>query len=437
MKKTMIAVALTFATMAAHAANNPEDWRVSYASVMQHYNAGQLDQAYAELPRLGLSGAQLDQVWSAIKDGKTWSSWGDFNGWVNSNGNGGNGNGNGNSGNGKPTSYDKQQDTAIAGKVDKSTFEADQKRQDDALAAAVDEQKGVDAGQNEHITAVEGAAQTANDRATALEGRADSTEAAIRDTNKQLEVTDGRSIDNAKRLDGVEATNDRQDGQIADNKAAITQEAKDRAAGDAATLKSANGFTTSAVQAQAEIQKGVDAKQDSAIAGNATAIKNETAVRSQQFTQLSAGVEQAQATGDYAHARIDAANQNIEANRQALVNTNKRVAANTAQLANHEQRLTSLEQQTNQGFSDLKRQIDDNKKDANAGIAGVAAIASIPQVTDKQDFSIGAGVGARGSEQALAVGFSGRVSENVVTKVAVSTDTQSGWTVGAGVSYGW
>ena len=254
-----------------------------------------------------------------------------------------------------------------------------------------------------------------------------------------------------------------QDGQIAGNTAAIAQEAKDRAAGDAATLtaanthtdkavateaaaradgdaktlKDANSFTTGAVKAQADIQKGVDAKQDGAIAANATAIKTETAVRSQQFNQLSSGVQQAQATGEYAHSRIDAANQNIEANRQALVNTNKRVAANTAQLANHEQRLTSLEQQTNKGFSDLKRQIDDNKKDANAGIAGVAAIASIPQVTDKQDFSIGAGVGARGSEQALAVGFSGRITDNVVTKVAVSTDTQSGWTVGAGVAVGW
>ena len=771
MKKTMIAVALALASMTANAANNPEDWRVSYASVMEHYNAGRLSQAYAELPRLGLSGSQLDSVWSAIQDGKTWSSWDDFNGWVNSNGNNGNGNnGNGNGGsNGQPTSYDKQQDAVIDTKADKAAFEADQKRQDDALASEVaqredgdnrlnasidqtkqaianesnirnqkdqelqaqidtkvskddfdasqqaqndhinavqdaaqtandlatalegradgteaairetnnqlevtdarsidnakrldgveqvndrqdsqiadnkaaieqeakdraagdaatlqsantytdgavksqaDKQQLVDAAQdgqiagntaaiaqeakdraagdaatltaanthadkavateaaaradgdnrlnasidqtkqaianesnirnqkdqelqaqidtkvskddfdasqqaqNDHINAVQDAAQTANDLATALEGRADGTEAAIRETNNQLEVTDARSIDNAKRLDGVEQVNDRQDSQIADNKAAIEQEAKDRAAGDAATLQSANtytdgavksqadkqqlvdaaqdgqiagntaaiaqeakdraagdaatltaanthadkavateaaaradgdaktlkdanSFTTGAVKAQADIQKGVDAKQDGAIAANATAIKTETAVRSQQFNQLSAGVQQAQATGEYAHARIDAANANIEANRQALANTNKRVAANTAQLANHEQRLTSLEQQTNKGFSDLKRQIDDNKKDANAGIAGVAAIASIPQVTDKQDFSVGAGVGARGSEQALAVGFSGRITDNVVTKVAVSTDTQSGWTVGAGVSYGW
>lgn len=138
-----------------------------------------------------------------------------------------------------------------------------------------------------------------------------------------------------------------------------------------------------------------------------------------------------------AQLRIDQANANIEANRQASAATNKRVAANTAVIANHEQRITSLEQQTASGFSDLKRQIDDNRKDANAGIAGVAAMANIPQVTANQDFSVGAGIGFRGDEQALAVGFSGRVTENVVTKVAVASDTQNGWTVGAGVAVGW
>ena len=135
--------------------------------------------------------------------------------------------------------------------------------------------------------------------------------------------------------------------------------------------------------------------------------------------------------------RIDQANANIEANRQASAATNKRVAANTAAIANHEARITSLEQQTSKGFRDLKRQIDDNKKDANAGIAGVAAMANIPQVTSNQDFSVGAGVGFRGDEQAVAVGFSVRASQNVVVKASVAGDTQQSWTAGAGVSYGW
>ena len=155
-------------------------------------------------------------------------------------------------------------------------------------------------------------------------------------------------------------------------------------------------------------------------------------------TQAIATETEERKAGDIsAQMRIDQANANIEANRQASAATNKRVAENTAEIANHEQRITSLEQQTSKGFSNLKRQIDDNKKDANAGIAGVAAIASVPQVTSNQDFSVGAGLGARGSEQAIAVGFSGRITENVITKAAISTDTQNGWTVGAGVSYGW
>ena len=155
-------------------------------------------------------------------------------------------------------------------------------------------------------------------------------------------------------------------------------------------------------------------------------------------TQAIATETEERKAGDIsAQMRIDQANANIEANRQASAATNKRVAENTAAIANHEQRITSLEQQTASGFYDLKRQIDDNRKAANAGIAGVAAMANIPQVTASQDFSVGAGVGFRGDEQAIAVGFSARASQNVVVKASVAGDTQQSWTVGAGVSYGW
>lgn len=387
--------------------------------------------------RLGLTLAESQALIKAIQNGQSFGSAGDVDDAIKAFSGGSGGNGNGDSG---------------ANHVDKADYAVDK------AAQAVRDQ-----GQDDHINAVQGAAQTANDRATSLEGRADAVEGAVRETNTQLAVTDARSIDNAERLDGVEQVNDRQNGQIAGNKAAIEQEAQARVDGDASTLKSATGYTdgkvaseaqaradgdaktlkdansytTSAVKAQADIQKGVDAKQDGAIATNAAAIKTETAVRSQQFTQLSAGVEQAQATGDYANARVDAANANIEANRQALTNTNKRVADNTAKLANHESRITSLEQETNSQFNDLRRQVDDNKRRADAGVAGVAAMANIPQVTESARFSVGAGVGTRGSEQAIAVGMSSRLSGNVVGKLSVAADTQSGWTAGAGVAVQW
>ena len=134
---------------------------------------------------------------------------------------------------------------------------------------------------------------------------------------------------------------------------------------------------------------------------------------------------------------MDQANANIQANREALNNTNKRVAQNTADIANHEQRIQKLETETNSRFSNIDKRIDENKRQADAGIAGVAAMANIPQVTESARFSVGAGIGARGSEQAVAVGMSSRLSQSVIGKVSVAADTQQEFTVGAGVAVQW
>ena len=201
-----------------------------------------------------------------------------------------------------------------------------------------------DAGQDQHINAVQGAAQTANERASNLEVRADGAESAIRETNTQLEITDKRSQNNAVRLDGVESVNTHQETRI---------------------------------------------------------------------TQNSSDIVQLYSNGEYAQSRIDAANANIQANRDAITSTNRVVSQHSAELANHEQRIGELEQSTNQRFGALKNQVDRNKKDADAGIAGVAAMASIPQVTEYQTFSVGAGVGNRHDQQALAVGFSARAAQNL------------------------
>lgn len=354
------------------------------------------------------------------------------------------GNGNNNS---SGSAYDRKQDaridafqSSIDGKVSQADFEADQQRHDNninelaqgiAIEAVTRDQKDKELqgqidgkvgqadfdasqqAQNNQINAVQDAAQTANDRATSLEGRADAAENAVRETNAQLEVTDARSINNAERLDGVESVNSQQDATLADHDSRINS-------------------TTSALETKVDnASYAVDKKSQN------DAFAAEQGKRDEQYATLSTGLTQAQATGEYAHSRIDAANANIEANRQALANTNQRVAANTAQLANHEQRITGLEQSTNARFADLNKQIDDNRKRASAGIAGVAAMANIPQVTNTQVFSVGAGVGHTDGESALAVGFSARATENTVVKASVSNDTQHNFVVGAGVSYGW
>lgn len=233
--------------------------------------------------------------------------------------------------------------------------------------------------------------------------------------------------DQARQDTAITESNTKSDAALAgvvNNGVAITNETNDRKAADADLQAQVNDRVTTSVFS--DDQK----RQDAALAA-------ETSTRSSQFTTLSAGVKQAQDTGAYAQSRADAAYAHSEANRQALDATNKRVAQNTADIANHEQRIQGLESQTNSKFADLNKQIDDNRKRASAGIAGVAAMANIPQVLEHQTFAIGAGAGNTDGESALAVGFSARASQNTVVKASVSNDTQHNFVIGAGVSYGW
>lgn len=250
--------------------------------------------------------------------------------------------------------------------------DADRKAGDDALSTRIDNnasaQADRDAGQDEHINAVQGAAQTANDRASNLEVRADNAEGAIRETNAQVAVTDQRSINNATRLDGVETVNTTQDKRLDANQS------------DIAALY---GVTSDTSQ------------------------------------------------------RLEISNRNIAANKAALESTNKLVSAHSAQLADHEQRITTLEQQTSQRMGYFEKRLDETDRHIDAGLSGVAAMANIPQVTEYQTFAVGAGIGARGDQSAVAVGFSARATQNVVLKVSVAGDSQQKWTVGGGLSYGW
>ena len=75
--------------------------------------------------------------------------------------------------------------------------------------------------------------------------------------------------------------------------------------------------------------------------------------------------------------------------------------------------------------------------DYQADISAAFAQANIPQVTESQRFSMGAGVGTYNGEQALAVGASFHASQNTIVKLTVSDDTQSNVGAGAGVAIGW
>lgn len=113
------------------------------------------------------------------------------------------------------------------------------------------------------------------------------------------------------------------------------------------------------------------------------------------------------------------------------------VNANTETNKSISKRQDAFEKSTNQRFANMDKRIDENRKNASAGIAGVAAMANIPQVSQNSSFSVGAGVGSYDGEQGIAVGASARFNQNVVTKASVAGTTQSDFVFGAGVSYEW
>lgn len=241
-----------------------------------------------------------------------------------------------------------------------------------------------DQGQDDHINAVQDAAQTANDRAGNLETRADVVEQNVRDTNAQVAVTDQRSINNAVRLDGVEQTNTRQDAEIATK------------------------VSTSTFKADQD-------RQDKALtSGLAQKVDNTT------YAQRNTVVDQ----------RFADTNTRIAAHKAEQDKVNQAVAG---RLDNHEGRITSLEQQSASKWKSLKSQMDSNHKDAMAGVSSAIAAASIPQVMEAGEFGIGAGVGTYGDENGLAVGASYAPRSNVVLKLNVTTDSASNFGAGAGV----
>jgi len=99
--------------------------------------------------------------------------------------------------------------------------------------------------------------------------------------------------------------------------------------------------------------------------------------------------------------------------------------------------LSESESYTNQKFSSLKSEVDDNKKEAAAGSASAMAQANIPQVQESQQFAVGAGIGGYDSENALSVGASFHAGHATIVKMTVSDDSQDNVGYGAGVSVGW
>lgn len=341
-------------------------------------------------------------------------------------------------------------------KVDKSVFSADQARQDkatselngkvDSYAAqgvtAYNELKGSissgaaaqqerDAGQDEHINAVQGAAQAANEKGDALAVRADNiekqagildgrvgqtevrldgAEGAIRETNAQVAVTDARSQNNAVRLDRVETVQGEHTSMLGNHETRITS-AETHIASNTQEIKK----TQTVVKQQGEQL----VNHESRITNNETKIADHDVRITNNETNIS------NLSNDYYQFQ-DTYNYNNQ-----VINQNMR--SYSAQAVQQSKAYT--DQQVGQLRNDWQQGRSDDQREYRSGIASVAAMANIP-VVPGQAVTVGAGIGQFKDRTALAVGVGANIGTNVQVKGSVGFSNGSDAVAGAGIGFG-
>lgn len=117
--------------------------------------------------------------------------------------------------------------------------------------------------------------------------------------------------------------------------------------------------------------------------------------------------------------------------------TKNNVASNRNAISSNRSAINAMNQQTNSQFKSLKSEVDDNRKQANAGISGAMAMAGLPQVQTNQRVMFAAGGATYNGESAVAVGASVNFNDHVVGKVSFSDDTSNnmGASVGVGIGF--
>lgn len=125
------------------------------------------------------------------------------------------------------------------------------------------------------------------------------------------------------------------------------------------------------------------------------------------------------------------------ATQTKVANNSQAVAVEAQELQAAKQTLQAMNNNTNQQFKSLHDEVDNNKKEANAGISGAMAMAGLPQVQTNQHVMFSAGGATYNGESALAVGASVNFNSHVIAKVSFSDDTADnmGASVGLGVGF--
>ncbi|MFM0313138.1 YadA family autotransporter adhesin, partial [Paraburkholderia sp. RL17-383-BIF-A] len=97
---------------------------------------------------------------------------------------------------------------------------------------------------------------------------------------------------------------------------------------------------------------------------------------------------------------------------------------------------TSAKDYTDQQINAVQNGLNQVAKNAYAGIAAATALTMIPDVDQGKTIAVGVGGGSYKGSQAVALGVSARITQNLKMKAGAGTSSQ-GTTVGVGASYQW
>ncbi|EOV8878186.1 YadA family autotransporter adhesin [Providencia stuartii] len=174
------------------------------------------------------------------------------------------------------------------------------------------------------------------------------------------------------------------------------------------------------------VNKGqLDEERDARIAGDKQTLK-----QAMDYTDVSIQYSEAKT-----NKRITEEQQaRIEGDEQTLAAANRYTDETFGQVTHTV--LDNARQYTDQRFSQLDNKISQVEKRANAGIAGVTAISSIPYVNSER-FSFGMAMGHYRDAQAIATGVQYKPTANTNVRLNASWNNGGDTSIGAGFAVGW
>ena len=291
--------------------------------------------------------------------------------------------------------------------------------------------------------ASETAAKTAETNAKASEtaaktsevnAKASETAAKSAETNAKASETSAKASENMTQVFAQTAEKARDEAVLAQNK--VTAEAN----GIKRVVQSSNE--------QGEINKEtatVDGRNSTAVGSSAQVQgDNSSAFGSQAKVVANKSVAVGQGARVLAENSVALGQGSVvdkgEINTVSVGNsTTKRRVTNVADGINaHDAVNVKQLNEVKSSVDSVRKDLQKNDKKLRGGIAGAAALANIPQVTQAGSNLLGVGVGNYRGESAVAVGYSkANESNKVIFKMSGSATTQGDFNVGAGIGYQW